>query len=194
MSGEVFELVDWDELEEGWTVKAAGGRFEVARRGGFLRLVDAQGLTWPLSAFEAYVPTRVLPPLPVELGYYKTDEPDHEVIERTSTGWRAIDTVGTPLSDAQVRDMGDLARYVRWSEVAQLEQEWRAIVAAQRVSFDGQIAEARAQVAPAHAAGRAEALAEVWWFLRARGPWWRPVRRAVAGRFGAALVGGGHRG
>ncbi|MFC5127441.1 hypothetical protein ACFPRL_30225 [Pseudoclavibacter helvolus] len=150
----------------------------------------------PVSLLEREDLYRVLAALPNALGYYTTEDPDHELIERTSTGWRSTDVDGTPLSPAEVREMGELVHYVRESQLALAEKQARhfrdaAVTNATELSTVlAELAEARAEVAPSHAAGRAEALGEVWSFLRERGPWWRPVRRALALRFGRSLTGG----
>lgn len=199
MTGPLLVPVDLVDLEEGWRVEVAGGRFEVIRSGGFLQLRDEGGSKWPLSAIAGHEVVRHLRLLPTDLGYYTTEDPDHELIERTSTAWRATDVVGTPLSDAQVREMGKLEHYVqvrRLEAAHALVDHYRAEASsafAELAATTGELAEARAQIAPSHAAGRAEALAEVWWLLRARGLWWRPVRRALARHFGKALTTTGER-
>lgn len=194
MTGPLLVEVDLVDLEEGWRVEVAGGRFEVIRSGGFLQLRDEGGSKWPLSAFVGHGVVRHLRLLPTDLGYYTTEDPDHELVERTSTAWRSTDVVGTPLSDAEVREMGKLEHYVKASDLepalidARMYREQAINANAELALAVGELAEARAQIAPSHAAGRAEALAEVWWFLRARGLWWRPVRRALARHFGRALI------
>ncbi|WP_228496605.1 hypothetical protein [Pseudoclavibacter sp. VKM Ac-2888] len=203
MSGPVLERVDLEELFEGWSVVIGEPPHDVeacallvVRRRGEMVLRAASGDWWPFSLFEGNSVYRVHAALPDALGYYVTEDPDHEVIERSSKVWRSTNVAGTPLSDAEVREMGALVHHVPASQVAFAEMHARHYQdAAARAETElsvvlAALAEARAEVAPAHAAGRAEALGEVWSFLRARGLWWRPVRRAVARHFGRSLVGG----
>ncbi|MBB2956810.1 hypothetical protein [Pseudoclavibacter helvolus] len=203
MNGEEFERVDLDTLFEGWTVAVVmrgmkpgprADRGEVARHQGELVVsIGPDRFPVPLSALADSWIYRVHAPLPAALGYYTTEDPDHEVVERTSTGWRAIDTVGTSLSNAEVREMGELVHYVRASlleEVRAERWEFRTSVMDANVEIallQGDLAEARASIAPARADGRRFALIQVRSLLRSR--WWLlPVRVALGRRFGAELL------
>ncbi|VXB34346.1 hypothetical protein [Pseudoclavibacter sp. 8L] len=203
MSGEVLERVDLDDLFEGWTVAVVmrgmkpgprADRGEVARHQGELVVrIGPDSFPVPLAALADYWVYRVHPPLPGALGYYTTEDPDHEVIERTSTGWRSIDTVGTPLSDAEVRELGELEHYVRASvleEVRAERWEFRTLAMDANVEvalLQGDLAQARAALAPARADARRFALAQVNALLRSR--WWVwPVRVVFGRRFGAELL------
>lgn len=199
MSAEEFERVDVEDLFVGWVVvlgnlphEPGRRRFEVTRREGELTLVDLSGgLPVPLSVVDEMPIYRVHMALPSWLGYYKTEDPDHEIVERTSSAWRSTDVDGSPLSPAEVREMGDLELLVPHAQVMHVLRTSHASADTTAQSLRAELAEARRAVPAAHAAGRRAALTDVWVFLRERGPAWLLVRRAVARRFGRALLGGG---